>query len=295
MAVKMIFEISGDSTPLARAIIRAMEGGKSAAAKGGRESGSEFGKQFGKQIKSAVMSFIGAGAIIGAIRKQIGDATKLTADAAKEGLGVEAMQELQKAAELTGMSVKELREAAPEVAEAFTKLMESVRSSGGILDAATVQQLADAGQDFKELQGNLVPGIAFLARALNGAMTFLQRLGQFYVGAATGVAGVVTGNADWEQVGDELMGEAWNGTGFGGNARNEQRQAAESFRDQLASTRRAETERRQGISSSFQTLRTAGPQRDLSLFGMVPGASREMVDALNRAVSRLESIDRNLE
>lgn len=288
MAVKMVFTIDGDSSPLGRAIVRAMDGGKTAATKGGREAGSEFGKQFNQQVKSAVMSFIGAGAIIGAIRKQITEATKITGDAARAELGVEQMQELQRAAELVGMTVEELRAAAPEVVDEFTALMEAIRDSGGILDEETVRTLADAGADFKDISNSLAPAVALLAKSL----AMIPRAVNFGAGLITQAQGVFGRDAETQQAGEEMMLEAVRGPE---STRNEQRSTARAFRESLASTREADRQRRASLSTSFESLRNAGPQRDLGLIGMVPGASQEMVDALNKAVARLESIDRNLQ
>ena len=50
----------------------------------------------------------------------------------------------------------------------------------------------------------------------------------------------------------------------------------------------------QSYKSAFSHFQTVGGQRDLSTFSMVPGASAEMVKALNTAVEKLSSMDRTL-
>lgn len=121
--VSLLFRFSGDSSPLIRAL-DAMSGPA-------KRAGDVVGKEFGTQMKQTVLRYIGAGAIINVIRKTMTDAMQVQGEAIREGLGVEPMQELAKAAAAAGMTVKELREAAPGVADSFVKLMEAVKGSGG--------------------------------------------------------------------------------------------------------------------------------------------------------------------
>lgn len=133
-----------------------------------REAGKVAGKEFGNQFKSLAMSFIGLSAIKSTIQKVVQDALRIDQEALKSGLGIEAFQELEKAAQLTGLSVEELRKVAPEAAAEFTRLMDIVRESGGILSKETVEQLANAADMFAQAFAKIAP-------VLGGLLAFTDR------------------------------------------------------------------------------------------------------------------------
>jgi hypothetical protein len=291
----MQFEISGDSTPLAKAITEAMKSGQAIAKKGGEVAGSKFGKEFGSQVKNAVMNVLGAGAIIGAFRSQITNAARLTQEAVRNGLGVEAWQELQRAAELVGMTVEELREAAPQVGEEFTAMMNAIRQGGGILDAQTVETLALAGDSLREASVNLAPAMAMAVNAANWLLNGARGSTEWLVGASNYLEGLgesrTRGDTSRMEAGREMMNEAFQPRQSPTTAR----QAASTVRQAILNRREAERERRNEITRSFESLGTAGAERDLGLVGgMIPGMNSELVEQMRRAVSRLESIDQNL-
>lgn len=133
-----------------------------------REAGKVAGKEFGNQFKSLAMSFIGLSAIKSTLQKVVQDALRIDQGALASGLGVEAFQELEKAAQLTGLSVEELRKVAPEAAAEFTRLMDTVRESGGILSKETVDQLANAADMFAQAFSKIAP-------VLGGLLAFTDR------------------------------------------------------------------------------------------------------------------------
>jgi|GEM_PF-6057532 len=133
--ISLIYKIMGDINPLKTALTK---DAPAAAAKGG----SETGKFFGAQFKGAVLKYIGAGAILGTITKLASDAARIVKDAAQANVGVEAVQELQKAAEKTGLSLDELKEKAMAAPKEFAALMKSIREAGGILSKEDVENFA---------------------------------------------------------------------------------------------------------------------------------------------------------
>jgi len=147
--VNLLWRFIGDLNPLKKSF--------NESERAAEKSGSAAGKAFGGQFKSAVMRFIGAGAVISQVQKLMQESVRIQGEAMREGLGVEQMQELQRAAELTGMTIEELRKAAPEIAGPFTDMMNAIRESGGFLDAATVNQLSDAAFTLRGFVRDLAP------------------------------------------------------------------------------------------------------------------------------------------
>lgn len=203
--ISLLFKFFGDSKPLVA------EGDKAKAALS--KKGGEVGKAFGEQFKGAVMGFVGAGAIIGAVRKMAQDAVRIRAEAAIEGVGVEEFQKLEIAAKSVGMSVSELREAAPGLASEFAALMDAVESSSGIMDAGTVKNLADAAAELGKFTGPISQLVAGLVHVLS----FVRAVGEKALTAAAGgamtLAGKVisrfTGDRSLEQAGKDLSRDAF--------------------------------------------------------------------------------------
>ena len=172
MAVRMMFEISGDSTHLLKAITGAMNKGEQAAKVGGQKAGSEFGKEFGNQVKGAIMSAIGIGAITAAIKKSVTDAQVIAKEAATSRISVEAAQELQRAAKLTGMSVEDIKASATTAPKEFSALMRYVQKTGGPkLDAADVEQLTSTGDLFSGLGSAISKVFAKSTAFIGGGIT----------------------------------------------------------------------------------------------------------------------------
>lgn len=294
--ISLIFKILGDATGFNRTVKTdvpnaAKEGGK----KAGKVAGSEFGKEFGQQMKSGIMSFIGAGAIIGAVRKQITEATKLTADAAKEGIGVEGFQELTRAAEAMGITVKDLRAVFPEAAEEISKLLESVRSSGGIIDKDTVNQLADAGADLRDFTNQFSPVVSMLLRAAQLLIEIPVRLGRIIGAAIVMLGGAAVGSKNSMRGGyDEIVSALTTPLLPDPQRRNRIRADAEAANAGVEASRAREAEAKAVWLSQIADLSNAGPQRDMAMMRMVPGMSEEMLDALNEMSSKLTSIDGSL-
>lgn len=218
--IGLLFRIGGDNSPFKKA----MNDTKATA----RQKGGEVGKEFGTQFKSAVMSFIGAGAIIAALKKAMTAAVKIEQGAIKLDISTDAFQELTKAAELLGMSVDELKEVAPKAAKEFEDLMQTVRDSGGIIDANAVSALADASDVFDQATARLYEIVGPLVAALNVAHSGGKRVAEFGAGMLYGVIGrlqrdVLGKNTDesrmWIGAGSQMLAEArrpfdWTG-GYG--------------------------------------------------------------------------------
>lgn len=173
------------------------------------------------------MSFIGLGAIKSTIQKVVQDALRIDQETLKSGLGIEAFQELEKAAQMTGLSVKELQESAPKAAAEFTRMMEAIRAGGGIIDEQTVEQLAEVADHWQKLVANLAPGVGKVLEALNWIH------GKLVAGTTAAMAGAMALNpfsAESRQAGRELAYEVFNPSAEPDRiTRSERRQAVGSF------------------------------------------------------------------
>jgi hypothetical protein len=292
--ISLIFKILGDATGFKRTVNKEVpDAAREAGKKAGHQAGATFGKEFGQQLKSGIMMFVGAGAIIAAIRKEIEEATKLKSEATAAGIGVEEMQMLEKAAELTGMTVKEIQKTALLASESFVKLMEAVQGTGGIMDKATVELLVQAGQDLKEVSEKMAPAIVTLVKGVNMALGFFQKAVEFGVGAAYGVKGVLTGNKEDEAIGDQLMADAWNAPTTRPRT-NAPQDAADAYKQSVKTAQANQARDTNWWLKKVANLSNAQDQRDLAQMQMVPGMSKEMLDALNEMSQKLTNIDQNL-
>jgi hypothetical protein len=270
--IGLLFRIGGDSSPLKKELEKTKVNA--------HEAGQVVGKEFATQFKGAIMSFIGAGAIVGFAKKTLQEALRIDKDAMRQGLNVEAFQELERAASAVGMTVEELREAAPMVADSFTKLLASVRESGGILDAKTVQQLADAAEQLKSTANLLVPIITEVVKYTN------YKLGQMFSGfkAAAGAALVGTeamgGGKAIGDIGRSLVesGRTTARDVAGGGStvgQTRTRAAAMGFRSAL--------ERQRFVSANREAIAGASLPENAPFVGSV---FAEMVDAMKESVKK---------
>lgn len=233
----LLFNINGDSSGFRKE----MDKTKQVASKGG----DEVAKAFGAQFKSAMLGVIGAGAIVGRIKKIVGEAVRIDSEALKEGLGIEAFQELERAAKATGMSIEDLRKAAPEAAAEFTRLMDTIRKDGGILDKATVQQLSDASAELERAVQMLAPVVVAavkfvnveLGRIIAGSKAITGALMPFAQVLGVRPKGVDSLGETLVQSGfDQAQRTRWGSSAFG---RNQARQRGEEFRAAVTAQRKA--------------------------------------------------------
>ena len=257
--VNLLWRFIGDLNPLKKSF--------NESERAAEKSGSAAGKAFGGQFKSAVMRFIGAGAVISQVQKLMQESVRIQGEAMREGLGVEQMQELQRAAELTGMTIEELRKAAPEIAGPFTDMMNAIRESGGFLDAATVNQLSDAAFTLRGFVRDLAPLVGGLMRGLNWIVNTTKS------GAASasrdifrGLASITTGDTS------RLFTERANGA---------QSDAAEFFRNRTGAFTERSSER-EAVSGFMGTLNARRQQR-AAFAGAMVNAMPAMETAIGAA------------
>lgn len=192
-----------------------------------REAGKVAGKEFGNQFKSLAMSFIGLGAFKSTLQRVVQDALRIDQDALKSGLGIEAFQELEKAAQMTGLSVKELQENAPKAAEEFIRMMEAIRAEGGIIDEKTVEEIADVAEQWQKLMDNMVPVVAGFLKLVNATIGVGQKA---FTAAAAGAMALNPFSSASRQAGRELAYEVFNPSSEPDRiTRSERRQAVGSF------------------------------------------------------------------
>jgi hypothetical protein len=250
--------------------------------------GKAAGKELGNQFKSAVMSYIGAGAIIGAARKLMATAQRLTSEAATEGVDVEALQELKEAAELTGMTIKDLREAAPESIEKFSELMEAIQKSGGILDAQVVADLQEASDAFEEAVISLSPLLAsFLSVAAKGTGKASEVVGFDKI-----ARGLRSGNKELVEEGRKMVG-ASEDSPERKNSRKERREAALAFRQELERNRQNIAILRRGVGAELnQTF--GGEFRPETRMMSQPFMMGPIVEQLKAANLKLQELNRTV-
>src|SRR5262245_41127596 len=115
MPLSLLWRFAGDNAPL----VQAMSDLKAPAEK----IGADTGKLFGAQFKSLALKLLGAGAIVAELKKIMDEAASIQAESTKRSINVEAVQELERAAKITGLTVDELLEAAPKLGKAFEDLL----------------------------------------------------------------------------------------------------------------------------------------------------------------------------
>lgn len=281
MALNLLARFFGDTTPL----VRSLQGVKGPADK----AGSDAGKAFGQQFKSVVLRFIGAGAIVSQVQKIMQEAVRIESDAMREGMGVEAMQEIQRAAEQTGLTIKELQETAPMVAKEFVAMMESVKSAGGFLDKATVESLADASYELNRFTRDLAPLVSGLTWFVNQFVRFMKiGVGQGFALGYKG-AGALTGSDLLKEQG-RVAQEDVNAL-IDGNpgARPRERVAVQNF---MSARRSAIAQRAAFAGSLAEGLPQAG-QSLSAASGMVPfggAAIQQIVRELEKSNTKLEQV-----
>lgn len=133
--ISLMFKILADAAPWRKTVTQDLP-------KDAKKAGSEAGKEFGQQMKSAIMSYIGAGAVLGALKDQATKAAEIMKEAAASRLGVEAFQELKAASDATGMSMEEIQKLAQQLPAEFEAMMKPIRESGKILSSEQIQELA---------------------------------------------------------------------------------------------------------------------------------------------------------
>lgn len=302
--ISLLFKILADAAGFNKVIktdlpATAKEGGK----KAGKEGGSEFGKEFGNQVKGAVMSVIGAGAILGAVKTQIQNAAKLTKEAAKQGIPVEAMRELEIAAEAVGMSVDDLRSAAPAVVGQFIELMDAVKASGGIIDEETVKKLSELNADLKNLSSSVAVVIGPIVKVVSATLEVLLRTGRVIGGSAANLGGMFLPGSGLRQAGLQEIHSAMTSPLASFSSDNRLGSAAEAFNVGIQNFDESQYIQDKYKLSRFTSFSnrltsmsgTAGAERDASIFSMIPGASKEMLQAIKENTGKMEQIKQTME
>lgn len=188
--ISLLFKILADASPWRKVVNEQLP---KDAKKAGAEAGHGAGKEFGNQMKSAVMSYLGAGAILGALRTQATKATEILRDAQQAGLDPQGFQELTKASEETGKSIEELQRLARELPEDFDAMMKGIRERGGFFTQEDLENLNqvkaamdEASNSAGKLFANLWNGAKSIANmAANGAMAGAGAVAST-IGSATG-------------------------------------------------------------------------------------------------------------
>lgn len=260
-------KISGDATPIIDSFKKVEKAAKS--------SGTSAGQHFGNEFKSTMLRFIGAGAIISQVNRLVQQAVQIEAGAMREGLGIEAFQEMQRLAEMTGRSIKELRESGginSEVAEKLASALEAVRASGGILDSSTVQQLAEAAYEFRQATRAIAPVLSGALRLFNITREIGQRGMEATAGTWMTLMGGVFGNRpDWMETGAGIVRDAFTTPleSPSGNVRlAAERSAARELSDALHRSQQAEAL----MKAQLEELKKSNATQE--------GIKKELADAL---------------
>lgn len=153
--LQLIYKIGGDINPLKKSLAQA----PTEAAKAGKEAGNAFGKELGAQAKGALMSFIGAGAIVGMFRQAMEQAKNITKEQGRTGLGSKEVQALGRASERTGLSQDELLARGKANPQAFSALMSSIEAEGGFLSDQNVGSLGRIGSAAEQAKNLAMRGI----------------------------------------------------------------------------------------------------------------------------------------
>jgi hypothetical protein len=270
--ISLIYKIMGDVNPFKQAVTKEAP---AAAAKGG----SEAGKFFGAQFKGAILKYIGAGAILATITKLAADAAQIVKDATQADLGVEAFQEMRKAAELTGLSIDELKKKAIEAPKEFAALMKSIRETGGILKKEDVENFAKLDEIMSRVKSKAASFLVSIWRALE-FLNFGRNMGP-------------TGTKEMDRVSRELRGLPPDEGG------ESARTPAQKFKDAL----KAREEGRKNLASdlgnaaSLITMGLGVSQETARKAGLVPKSKEgaKTIDDLIKAIEEQTAlIDRKV-
>ena len=222
MALSLLFRILGDTSGL----MRSMAGVKEKMG----PAGEEAGKLFGQQFKAGIMRFVGAGAILSVVTNQIKKALDIQGKSIQMGISPEAVQELQRFTELTGLSVDQLKEVLGRVGmEKFAAVMERIQAEGGILDDQTVKELAEVGDKFKEAAAFLAVVTNRIVKAFSWLIGGGQKLAGRAIGAGVDIVGRITGNKETREIGQAIMAGTTEAVETPGGRREQTRVAASEF------------------------------------------------------------------
>jgi len=174
--ISLLFKILANASPWRKVVTQDMP---KDAKKAGKEAGHGAGKEFGQQMKSAVMSYLGAGAVLGALRSQATRATEILRDAASQDLGTVAFQELELAAKASGMAIKDIQEMALQLPAQFEAMMKPIRENGGILGEDQVKELAQIKQVMDEASNAAAKFFSIIWKTGKFAAEFATYVGMF--------------------------------------------------------------------------------------------------------------------
>lgn len=171
------------------------------AKRAGAAAGHGAGKEFGNQMKSAVMSYLGAGAILGALRTQATKATEILRDAQQAGLDPQGFQELTKASEETGKSIEELQRLARELPEDFDAMMKGIRERGGFFTEDDLQSLREVKTAMDEASNSAGKLFAYLWNGSKSIANMAANGAMAGAGAVASTLGSVTGSERLSEAG----------------------------------------------------------------------------------------------
>lgn len=199
--ISLLFKILADATGWRKVVTQDMP---KDAKKAGKDAGKAAGSEFGQQMKSALMSYIGAGAILGVFNQQITKARETMTGAADAGASIEGFQVLQKMMEATGKSLEDLQKLAKDSPEAFKALADAAEQLGGIVPEADIKRLAEAKIKIGEFTSGVAQGFAFLTDTIRQAWYGLNA----GLGAVESFVGNVTGSSALKERGAKLTSYA---------------------------------------------------------------------------------------
>lgn len=230
--LSLIWKIGADTNPFRKAIKEVPEEAK----KAGKEAGGAFGKELGQQAKSALMQFVGAGAILGIFRKAFDEAGKIAQEQAKTGLGSREVQVLARASERTGLSQEEIVQRGKANPQAFANLIKSIESEGGFLtdeNIASLNRGRNAAEGFKRGASQVASSaLDYGAKGLE-ALTYGAFAG---AGSGAGLLGRLTGSQMLKDIEREYMtraevgAESLVGGRVGASQSTNQREVADAIR-----------------------------------------------------------------
>ena len=282
--ISLLYRILGDASPLKRTL--------DGTGKDAREAGSNAGKYFGQQFKSQVLRFVGIGAVVGQVNKMMSEATRIRAEAAKEGIGVEGFQELTRAAELTGMTIDELRKAAPEISQPLSDLMAAIRESGGILDKDTVESLSAAAAELKSFTRDLAPIVSSLVSGLTWLKSVTSAGVQKTIGDVISVGAKLTGSQSlwasataWRQ----SAGEEFERRGGGADLRSRETAASDAVIGALHTRRQQRAALAGAIVAGMPSVERAvgAAGKGVPFFGPI---AEDMLKEMKKSTAELERL-----
>ena len=289
---RLIFRILADATGFNRTLktempATAKQGGKLA----GKAAGDEVGKQVGAQIKAGIMRYLGAGALLGAVKKFSEEASEIVKGAMAAGLSTDAYQELQAAMKQTGLSMEELQKSAALAPAEFTRLMETIRANGGIIPQDAIDGLRKTKELMDGMKADSMAGIFKVLDALRQAWYGLHAgLGATYqaVGMQTGNNALFARGVRFTQYANEgaekMVGMASVESDVAGNSFVDAAKRRAAERDSLVKVRTSDQLTQMNESFGFGNSKTRDAMGSVPFMGQI-------VEELKKANDKLQALN----